>query len=342
MKIASSGDWHIGLRNGSAVHHQDLLDFTHFLIENCKRLGVDTFVHTGDFFDNRSKIDVQSLNVSQEIVNLLTENFKRVIMIKGNHDILLRDSRKTSSLNIFRNKVELVEDYIIDNDIMYCSWVCNQQEYDEIIKVSKKKKIKYMFAHMEFSGFVLNQNYIMEHGHTHKELKHIKKIISGHYHTKQIKDNVIYNGSPFPMDYSNSNENDLGFSILDTELNEVEFILYDKIKILSFPVKEFLNKNSIIDIPDKTSIRVIIDEEISDIELLELQNRLTSSNLRDTKIIYKLEKDSIIEKNEATTVSDIKTLDEIIIDHLSEISDTKDIDKDILIDIFKRAMNDNV
>jgi len=337
MKIASSGDWHLGAKNGSEQHCKDVVDFVHWMLEECEKREVSTFVHTGDFFDKRDKVDVLSLNYGLALINTLADFFPEVYMLKGNHDIMKKDTRFPSSLQVFESRVNLIEDYEqIGNDVMLTSWVCSGEEYDEIVKVSKKAKVKYMFGHFEFSNFKMNEHYVMEHGQTHKSLKHIKQIITGHYHSRQEKDNVLYNGAPFPMNYSNSNEDDLGFSILDTETGEVEFVVYNKIKILSMTAKEALGAD-FETMDDSTSIRVVIDEEMSDDDLASLQEKLSDAGIRDSKMVYKINKTNLV-LEEDTDLGEIVSIDQAVVDHLTKMTDVESIDKELLVGIYKEAM----
>lgn len=342
MKIASSGDWHFGKSGGLSQHNEDLQNFIHFMISECKKRGCSNFVHTGDWFDNRAKVDVPTLNIAIAAMEVLSDNFENVYVIKGNHDIFHKHTRDISSLNIFndyKNVLVVEKTYQINEKVLLASWICSGEEYDELVTFTKKNKnIEYLFGHFEFANFKLNEYYTMEHGQSHREMKHLKLVISGHYHTRQLKDNVIYNGSPFPFDYGNANEFDHGFSILDTETGSVEHIIYDTIKIYSMSGRDFLDLD-VECLSHNDSIRVVIDERLSEAEMGRLNEKLESLSVRDTKIVYKIEDISDDSVTQEVDMGKIMTIDGTVVSYLRGMVEVGDsIDREMLIAIYEESM----
>jgi DNA repair exonuclease SbcCD nuclease subunit len=338
MKEIISTDWHIGNKNNSIIHNQDLLEFVKFMIDYSIANNIKKFTHLGDFFHQRNKLDISSLNYSIKISNMLLDHFGKYNQIKGNHDLYLRDSREISSLEIFRGRVNLVDYYQIEGDKMYVSWLVSGEEYDEIIKISKKNKIRFMFGHFEFSNFKLNENYLMEHGQSHKELRHIEKIYTGHYHMKQQKDNVQYVGTPFQFDYNDANDFDRGFTVFDSNTGESEFIKYNKINILSLDYKDVLSNN--FDDIDNPSLRVIINEDVTDDILEQLKEKLSSSVFRDTKILYNFSKeDSLLSDN--VQIGEITNIDDAVIKYLSDMCDIPGVNKSLLTKMYQEEIQND-
>lgn len=334
MSIIISSDWHVGDKAGSEQHNQDLLDFTEFLIQYSVDNNITQFAHLGDFFHNRDKIDVRSLYTATKIVNNLNKRFGKYIQIIGNHDLFLRDSRTISSLEIFRDKITLVDDIMTTNGIMFVSWLTSAEEYDNLINLSKKHDIKYILGHFEFQTFRLNDSYIMEHGQSHKELSHIKKIYSGHFHMRQNKDNVQYIGSPFPFSYSDANDFERGFTVLHDDGKE-EFVQYDHIHILSIDYKDFLD-NDLSDISNK-SIRLIITEDIDDETLNKIKAKLELEVYRDTRILYQVNKQEEV-LNQETDVSNVESVDDVVKQHLTNMSDVDGVDNKLLLKLYDQSI----
>lgn len=339
MKLIFSTDWHFGEKSNSDQHNEDLLDFIDFMGEFAVKNKIKTFVHGGDMFHSRDKLSVNTINYAIRGIDKLNGYFDQYFQIKGNHDLFLKDSRDISSLEIFRDKAILVDDWeIIQDKIMLVSWITNGEEYDNIINLSKKHKIKYMFGHFEFSGFKLNDNYIMEHGQSHKELKHIDKVFSGHYHHHQVMDNVDYVGTPFPYNYNDANDFDRGFIVFDSETGETERINYSKVNVISVTHEELLSTDW-ENVPDNLSVRVVIDEELDDESLEKIKNILEGKAFRDTKVVYKIEKDDSLLEAE-TDLGDIENIDDMVIHHLQNMNDVEGIDKNLLVELYKGVQDD--
>jgi DNA repair exonuclease SbcCD nuclease subunit len=332
-KIILSSDWHVGNQSGSERHNKDLIAFTKFMIDWSVKNDVNRFYHLGDFFHSRDKIDVFSINYGIEIVKLLNNRFGKFKMIKGNHDLPMRDSRDFSSLQIFQNMVDLVDYYHIEDNFMLVSWLTSAQEYDEIINISKQKKVRFMGGHYEFSTFKMNDHYEMEHGQSHKELRHIERVFTGHYHGRQIRDNVVYIGSPFPFDFNDANDTERGFTVLDLDTGEYELIKWNNIHILSVNHKEFL-ENDFSVVPN-CSIRVVINEELDNKTMEALKEKL-GGNFRDTKIVYTVDKvDEALQAE--TKIDGVVGIDEAVLTHLKNMNDIDGIDRSMLIDLYTRA-----
>ena len=341
MLIAMSGDWHVGAKSDSVVHNSDIYDFTTFMVSECRKRGVHTFVHAGDFFDRRDKIGIESLDWGIKIAELLSNGFLDVHIIKGNHDIMYKDSRKISSLNAFKEKFSnlVVYDEIsaMPNlpKVLLVPWLCSGEEYDGLIKLIKKTKPTTVIGHFEFSSFRMNDHYVMEHGQSHKELHMVRDVFSAHYHTEQEKDNVTYLGSPIPMDYGNANEFNHGFVIYDTDTGEKERVIYSEINYISLSAREIL-ENDMSSVPETTSVKVIVDEELTDVELMDLESKLNSMSIRDKKVVYTVSKANDAIQGE-TKIGDIMSVDQAVLTHLTQMMDIPNISKDVLVALYQQA-----
>lgn len=335
MKIIFSSDWHHGEKNNSIQHNQDLLDFIDFMIQWSIDNDVHEFAHLGDFFHARHKIDVHTKDYATESVNRLNKRFGSYVQLKGNHDLYLRDSREISSLNVYRDKVDLVENHVFDasTGILYISWIVNAEEYDHLVDmINENDDIKYVVGHFEFNGFTLNDRYIMEHGQSHKELRKVQRVFSGHYHGRQEKDNVIYIGSPFPFDYNDANDFNRGFCVLDTDTNEVEFINYEKISVVSMSYQDVL-ASDFSEISD-CSLRVVITDDIDAETMDKLKEKLQSTDFRDTKIKYDLPKIDDVISADSTVIGDVTDIDTFVINYIRDMEDVDNVDKSLLESIF--------
>ena len=327
-------DIHFGKFNDSIDHNERILKFFDFVLQIAKNRSIDDIVIQGDYFENRHQYNGLTLDYALKGIHRLSKNHK-VTMIKGNHDLFYRDRRDISPLNSYRdiNNVRVVEYYDIQDDEMYVSWIVNPEEFDEVVEISKNRCIRHIYGHFEFSSFKMNENYKMKHGYSHRSLSHIEKIFTGHYHKRQERDNIIYVGNPFAFDYSDANDNAKGLCIVNSDGTH-EFVDYNlDRKIYSMNYKDFLSVDTIA---DPGSIRVVVDDVISNEMYEQIQAKLDLYNLDDKKIVVKNE--SIVNQ-EVDIVSDaaIKSIDEIVKESIFKMCDTMkgDIDKHLLYAIYE-------
>jgi DNA repair exonuclease SbcCD nuclease subunit len=72
-------------------------------------------------------------------------------------------------------------------------------------------------------SFDYGNGYLSESGLDLKDLKKFKKVISGHYHKYQVKNNLTYIGTPFSHSFGESNQ-DKFIGIFDMDTYEMELI----------------------------------------------------------------------------------------------------------------------
>lgn len=289
----------------------------------------------GDYFEERNKLNVETIAYGIMGVEELTQQFKNVVMLKGNHDLYYRDTREVSSLEIFRDKVHLIDDFEIIDGILCASWICTGEEWDKIITRSKRDDVRFFAGHLELTNFRMNDHYVMEHGYSHKELRHLDHVFTGHYHMRQETDNVTYVGSPMPFDMNDANDIDRGFCVLDTNTGEYEFINYDKVKVRSIDYRELLSEDFQAD-PENTKIRIVIEDTVDDATLDMVKQKLEEMPFRDSKIAYKgnKQKDAI---EQETELEGIMGIDEAVMTHLGNMEPVADIDPKMLVELYKEA-----
>jgi len=338
MKMILSTDWHHGNAGDSVIHNQDLVDFTDWMCNYAEENEISTFVHLGDFFHNRAKLDLNTIEYANETVSRITNTFESTYMLKGNHDIYFRDNRDVCSTHMFKPYVtEVVDYYKIIGDVMLVSWLCTPEEYDDIIKISKEKKVKYMMGHFEFSNFQLNDHYIMESGQSHRELKHLDVVFSGHYHGRQFTDNVVYIGNPLPFDFNDDNDPNKGFCVFDTDTGKYEFVNYEKVHVLTLTPAEILETDwSQFDLNDVT-VRVVVEDDVSRETLDTISAILEDNDFRTNKLVYKPKTDNKVIA-EVTDINHLMSIDEAVVTHIKGMTDNESINKDLLEELYQEIL----
>ena len=323
-------DLHFGNKNNSNNHNDDQLKFFQSIIDDPRNGGINDIYVLGDVFHQRDKLDIETINRAVEGFEMLSRWFN-VITLKGNHDLYYKDRRDVHSLVCIDKFVDVVDYTRKIDDNLLTSWILSGEEYDEIIAMTKKDKIKQVYGHFEFSKFAMNDHYIMEHGQSHKELSHVDQIFTGHYHKRQEKDNVIYTGTPFPYDFNDANDMARGYVVVDG--TDYEYRDYQSVKVISVDYGDFLTSNYYNQ--ENTTIRVIINENIDQVVMDELKDKMEESGFRDSRIAYKIAKNS-----EEIVVDidpeDVKDIDSLVIDMIKGIT-TDGINPLVLEHIYKKS-----
>ena len=152
-KAACLTDIHFGLKSNSVVHNEDCLNFVDWFITKAKEEGCKTCLFLGDWHNNRSTLNIITLNYSLHALEKLNNAFDKVYFIPGNHDLYYRDRRDVQSVEFAKHlkNVVICNDWFTDGDVTIAPWLIGE-DYKKI----KKMTGKYMFGHFELPSFYIN------------------------------------------------------------------------------------------------------------------------------------------------------------------------------------------
>lgn len=223
-KTACFTDIHFGKRNNSIQHNDDCLAFIDWFCKKVETEGdVSHIIFLGDFFENRNAVNVLTLDYAHEGLKRLDSLGLPVYVLVGNHDLHHRENRKVYSTKVFndiRNVTIISEPTVIDKNTLLCPFLF-KNEYPSLAKFSLQK---YWYGHFEFRNFVITgTSRLMEHGPDHSQFAAQKYIFSGHYHRRQTRDNVIFMGNCFPMDFGDVHDSERGMMFVNHDTEEVCF-----------------------------------------------------------------------------------------------------------------------
>lgn len=229
MKIAFLGDTHFGCRNSNQViqRHQELF-LDKIFWPYIKEHNIKTIIQTGDYFDNRKWINLQTMSFQKRVfVDRAAELDVTVHGIIGNHDIPLRHSLSMNSpqqiltephMNYYSEAKVINFDGI---DITFLPWVC-KENYEELTEVINKGG-DLLVGHLETQGAVLFPGRLSDEGYKATQFKNWKEVISGHYHSQNKIENIHYIGIPYQLMWTDAMVKQ-GFWIFDTTDRSWEFI----------------------------------------------------------------------------------------------------------------------
>jgi DNA repair exonuclease SbcCD nuclease subunit len=324
------GDLHFGERGDSEKFNNSILDFVEWAIDTGLAHKVDKVVQLGDWFHSRSKIQVQTLNYGVVGAQMLGQVFGRenVYVLEGNHDLFYLDRLDISSINVLSPYVTVIHEPTMVGDIMMTPWIASGEQWDEVVNASKDAE--YLFAHLELNGFMVNDRYEMEHGQSHRELRGYKRVLTGHYHSMQEKDNILYVGTPYPITMNEANE-DHGVFIFDDVTGKTTFETYQGIKVISVDhdkLDEVLAELG--DDVENTTIRVVFGDDVTDDSIVdEVQEKLSGMAFDGVRIKFNNTKSREIMSADIE-VSDTENIDDVVVKVIRESVDIDGIDKKML------------
>jgi predicted MPP superfamily phosphohydrolase len=286
--IAQFTDIHFGKKLNSVEHNQDCLDFIDWFISKLPENTSHIFF-LGDWFENRNSINIHTLNFAHEACIKLNALNIPIIVLVGNHDLYKRSSRDIHSVSIFSefNNFTIINEPMYDeqNKLALVPFMFNN-EYQEMANELVKYKAEVLVGHLEFKQFaVTGYNVLLEHGPDHKLFKRLKLILSGHFHKRQIKDNVIYIGNTFPMDHGDAGDEERGMALLNYSNYKMEFINWDNCpRYVKTSISEISNDE--FHPGPKARVKCLMDIPLSYTETMVLKETILEQfNIREFSII---------------------------------------------------------
>jgi len=292
MKVAIITDTHYGARKNSKLFHDYFLRFYNdIFFPTIDEEGIDTILHLGDAFDNRTGINFGALSWAKDnIFDPIKERGINVHLIVGNHDSYYKNTNDVNAVDLLLREYDNVNVYseatevLIDKlKVLFIPWI-NSENEESTFKLIEKTDCKVSMGHLELAGFAANKHVFMEHGFDRKLFEKFEKVFSGHYHTRSNDGRVFYLGNPYEI-YWNDAEDPRGFHIFDTDTLELTAInnpyrLFYKLYYDDEP-------SSLLDArPYKDKIvKLIVRNKPRPKEFEKVVDKLYSAGVSDLKII---------------------------------------------------------
>ena len=340
MKVAILTDTHFGARKGSKYLHDHFeLFYKNIFFPALKEHNVEAVIHMGDAFDSRKSIDYQSLEWAKRVVFDPLKNYD-VHMIIGNHDTYYKNTNSVNSPELLLQTYPNIKTYsdptevnIGGLNILLIPWI-NQENEANTLKLIEKSKSKCAMGHLEFQGFRVNRQLVMEHGLDSTIFKNFTKVFSGHYHTRSDNGRIFYLGNPYEMYWTDVNDT-RGFHIFDTETlthtpvnNPYKLfynIYYEDTPYQLFDATEYENK----------IVKVIVRKKSKPKDFEKFIDKLYSAKIQELKIVENfdvIENENFVIDEEESTISILNRYIEE-----SEFEYDKTIVKGIFEDLYKQA-----
>tara|TARA_Y100000310_G_scaffold329893_1_gene400551 strand:- start:503 stop:1558 length:1056 start_codon:yes stop_codon:yes gene_type:complete len=229
VKIALINDTHFGARGDSQLFLNYFMKFfDDVFFPYLKENNIKTIIHAGDLMDRRKFVNFNILNqVRTRFIDKIRDENIEMHCILGNHDVYYRNTNTINSIKeLFGKDLTLYEEPKIVNfdglDIALLPWV-NKENYDESLDFIKTAAAPILIGHLELEGYDVMRGVKHYGGMNFKLFDRYEKVISGHFHHRQEKENIYYMGTQYQITFADLSETK-GFHIFDTDTREIEFI----------------------------------------------------------------------------------------------------------------------
>lgn len=333
-------DIHFGRKSNSPEHNQDCLDYIEWFINQVKKYECDYIAFLGDWNENRSSLNINTLNYAYQGAKLINNIGLPVYFLIGNHDLYYRNSREIHSVihhDQFDN-FQLIEKPTVIDDILGKVFFCPYLFHEEYKDLTEYLTIPIWAGHFEFKGFIVTgYNVKMPTGPDPKDFKKPKKIFSGHFHKRQKQGNVQYIGNCFPMDFGDVHDNKRGMMVYDHENNKTIFEDWKECPKYTKTKLSILIEDSDKILSPKTHVSCIVDVPLEYNENHNLKKQLTihydlrQITMEETPDISKALEDTTKQYN----LEKLQTVDDVVLEMLKHI-ETEHIDNNILIAEYKK------
>ena len=229
MKIALINDTHFGARGDSQLFLDYFIKFfDDVFFPYLKENKIKNIIHAGDLMDRRKFVNFNILNqVRTKFMDHMHDDGIDMHCILGNHDVYYRNTNMVNSIReLFEGDLKLYEKPEVITlgglDIALLPWV-NKENYDESIEFIKTASAPVLIGHLELRGYDVMRGVKFDGGMNPKIFDRYEKVLSGHFHCRQEKDNIYYLGTQYQITFADLEERK-GFHVLDTETRDIEFV----------------------------------------------------------------------------------------------------------------------
>lgn len=343
-KAAVFTDIHFGKKSDSEEHNKDCLEFVDWFIHQVKENGCDTIIFMGDWYDNRSRLRVDTVNYSWQAVQKLIATGLPIYWLTGNHDLFFKTTRNMHSLPYLDHEnITVINEITEVDDVLFCPWLVGNEFTDP-----PGYEVKYVFGHFELPLFLLNEMVAMpDRGGLHGDHFHqCDAVFSGHFHKRQLKVNengipIWYIGNCFPHDFNDINDTKRGCMILEWGADPVFLDWEDGPNFHRVKLTELLgqlesgayentfNSKSVVECRDDIGIEIEEATEISNI---------LSEHVRDVRLRPK--RDDLEISAESDIPDDGQSVDEMVVEHLKMLdTEGSSYSPELLIQLYQNVGN---
>lgn len=189
-------------------------------VEKSNELDLPLIV-CGDLHDTKANIRAECVTAIRDIFSLKTNQIPLVLV--GNHD-LVNEKGDDHALDFLRGCAILITQPTNFKNMVLMPYFNSPEKY--IAAIDKVPKDKVVICHQGIHG-ALSGEYAHDKTAVSAELLQGRRIISGHYHTRQqiqLKDGLWdYVGNPYTLNFAEHKDPEKGYQILKSD-GTLEFV----------------------------------------------------------------------------------------------------------------------
>lgn len=346
MIVPILNDTHFGARNDNTVFYDYQQDFyERVFFPFCDKHNVTHMVHLGDIYDRRKYINFRTLDFSKRVMfDPLRERNIQCDVVLGNHDLYYKNEHSINSPRLLvEGDYQNVRVYDkltvspIQSNWVYLPWLCTEEDHrvmEEFASTVNPDDKMVLFAHLELLGFDMGGT-LCSDGIHETVFRNFDKVITGHFHKKQVCRNIYYPGSQFQFTWIDHGQ-PKGFAYLDTETNELKYVHNRKqiFHVIEYDdtseecMKRLLSEDY-LEQYSNSFLKIIVQSRTNETLFETFMNLLYKWNPVDIKIVTTEELEFRLDENE-TVSKDERTVMSMTEDYVNAIGVPDSVKSDII------------
>lgn len=295
MKIAVISDTHCGVRASSDIFIEYQRKFYEkVFFPYLEEHGIKKIIHLGDYYDNRASINFKALSANRKMfLEVLRDRGITMDIIPGNHDVVYKNTNSLNSLKEllghYMDEVNIIEDpTVMDYDglkIAFIPWI-NIENEEQIRYFVQTCDADFLAAHLELAGFEMHAGIPSPEGMDPSIFSRFDTVITGHYHTKSRRGNIIYLGSQMEFTWGDCEDRKY-FHVIDTETKDitpVENPIKMYVKIRYDDTARNYGTYDVSDLDEKY-VKLIVVNKTKHVEFEKFVDRINSRKIHNLQIV---------------------------------------------------------
>lgn len=319
MNIAVITDQHFGYLKNSPIYWEYFNRFYNdIFFPTLKEYNVKSILDLGDTTDNRKYIEFDTIDsIRTNYYDKLTDY--EIHTLVGNHQSFYKDTNKINSPSLLLKDYDNVKVYsnpttikIHNLSIDVFPWL-NKNNINQLYSVIKNSSSSLAVGHLEFRGGLMHPGSYCEDGFTPNVFNKYKKVLTGHFHFRNVLENIHYIGNPYQLNFGDCGA-DRGFVILNTDNLELTYI--NNPYNLFYKIYGYDKDDIDFSIYNKTYVRLYINERDDSIRLDNFVNSLYANGVYEVKI-NELNELNVKHEYSKSHLNDFSSYS-ILIEHISQ------------------------
>lgn len=323
MKVAMFSDLHVYPHFGMKQFEDIAIGFLIHLMDYCKKNKIEKVYFLGDFFHIKNKLHVLPFVKSVDILRDFKKNGIDLTFLIGNHDCPQMDTTDFSIMHAFKEYGRVIPYYewedIGNTRLHFLSYTQDLPKFE----ITQKEK-NVLFGHLEINSFAMDGNFICNEGMNLNSFSMFDRVFSGHFHKHQIKENIIYVGSPYQTRFSERFD-DKGFIVLDTDTTMWKFVKYEEAPKFKEITLDEIDQHDISEIQGNF-VRLRTNKD--NLELPKIKEKLLAAGVESVDFIFEDTKKDSRELNVVENLS-LGSIKELASSYWDNIKDSDMFDGSI-------------